>query len=190
MNIWGYSREFKESRIVYGGGRRRSSFSGAIRFYWLIFAVTLILDMLSKWIVIQTMVLHQSIPLVGTILKLTYVRNTGAAFSLLAYYNTPWRTALFVGVAVIAIVVLTIIAYREKNRGKMFMLPLGLVCGGALGNLLDRLISGTVVDFIDFSYRDFHWPVFNLADSAVVIGVFWLFFITFRNQPKRSKLAK
>ncbi|MCK5243576.1 signal peptidase II, partial [bacterium] len=149
-----------------------------------IFGIIFILDIISKWIVTHTMVLYQSIPLLGQILKLTYVRNTGAAFSLLANVDSPWRTAFLIAVKSVAVIVLTIVAYYEQRRDPRLMLPLGLVCAGAMGNLLDRVTTGTVVDFIEVSYRTFHFPVFNVADSAVVIGVSWLLLITFQTQFK------
>jgi signal peptidase II len=153
--------------------------------YWMIFGTAFILDVISKWIVTHTMALYQSIPLLGQILKLTYVRNTGAAFSILANVDSPWRTAFLISVKAVAAVVLTIVAYYERKREPRLMLPLGLVCAGAMGNLLDRVTSGTVVDFIEVSYKTFHFPVFNVADSCVVIGVSWLLLITFSTQFKR-----
>lgn len=182
MSVLGSSKEFTDTRDVsalHPGKKDRPIF----RFYGIILLLVLVLDQASKWIVMQTMVLHQSIPVLGNILQLTYVRNTGAAFSLLARSEGFWRRPLLISVALIASVVLTVMAYREQKRGIKLMLPLGLVSGGALGNMVDRLFyGGAVVDFIEVSYRNFHWPVFNLADSAVVIGVCWLMFFTFRKR--------
>ncbi len=179
MSIWGNSKEFNDRREGFSPWSRKAV-QVPVRFYWIIMLLVLALDQISKWIVMQTMVLHQSIPLLGNILQLTYVRNTGAAFSFLARSEVFWRRPLLISVALIASIILTVMAFREQNRGIKLMLPLGLVSGGALGNMVDRLFyGGAVVDFIEVGYRNFHWPVFNLADSAVVIGVCWLMFFTF-----------
>ncbi len=187
MSVWGYSKEFDGSRLVSSLRSRKKGLLTGVAWYWIILAVVVTLDLLSKWLVTQNMVLHQSVSLLGTFLSLTYVRNTGAAFSLLANFDSPWRLVLFVTVPIIAILLLTTLAYRERQRSFLALCPLGLISGGALGNLLDRVFSGTVVDFIDVSYRSWHWPVFNLADLAVVIGVGWLLLTSFRNRSRRWK---
>ena len=101
----------------------------------------------------------------------------------------PWRLYFLSGIAVATLVVLTVIAYRERPARALVLLPLGLVGGGAAGNLIDRLTSGMVVDFIDFSVHTFHWPVFNVADSAVVIGVLWILWLSFRGKPGSPRTA-
>jgi len=178
VGIFGYSREFKGDRQVGSLGKSRRLF-GSVQVYWTVFFCTLVLDVLSKWAVAQTMVLHQSVPMVGTFFKLTYVRNAGAAFSLLADDTGPGKMVLLISIAAAAIIIFTIMAYRGKRRGRILMVALGLASGGASGNLINRAFSGTVVDFIEFSYKKLHWPVFNLADAAVVIGIFLLLLITF-----------
>lgn len=181
MSVWRTSKEFNDNRKDFGPWPNITG-RVPVRLYWVIMLLVLVLDQISKWIVMLTMVLNQSTPVLGNILQLTYVRNTGAAFSLLARSEAFWRRPLFISVALIASIILTVIAYREQKRGIKLMLPLGLVSGGALGNLIDRLFYGAVVDFIEVGYQNFHWPVFNLADSAVVIGVFWLMFFTYFKQ--------
>ncbi len=152
-------------------------------YYWFPLLLVLALDQLSKWAVAQNLALFQSVPLLGTVLQLTYIRNPGASFSLLAHSSTaPWRLYFLGGVAVIAVIALTVIAYRDRPRPER-ILPLGLVAGGALGNLVDRLTAGTVVDFIALSYRSFNFPVFNLADTAVCVGVGWILWLSFFDRP-------
>jgi signal peptidase II len=183
LNIWGHSKEFSGLGFF---GIQRTKPSSFVRAYWLVLVFSLLLDQASKWVVIQTMMLHQSIPLINGVFHLTYLRNTGAAFSLLAEYDTPWRFVLFVGIASVAFLALTVAAYRERERGLGFLLPLGLISGGAVGNLMDRLFrSGNVVDFIEVSYQSFHWPVFNLADSSVFVGVAWLLLMTLRDSQQK-----
>ncbi len=158
-------------------------------YYWLPLAAVLVLDQASKWVVAQGLSPMQNVPLLGTVLQLTYVRNPGAAFSLLAHPSAAaWRLAFLVGVAAVASVVLTVIAHREAPRPER-LVPLGLVAGGALGNLIDRVTAGTVVDFIEFSWRAFHFPVFNLADSAVCLGVGWILWLSFFDRPPEAGRA-
>jgi signal peptidase II len=118
-------------------------------------------DFGSKWLVARRMWPGESIPVVPGMFHITYVRNAGAAFGLLQH-----QTAVFVAVTVVVIAL--IVAYgRQAARGEpLLTLALGLQLGGAVGNLLDRLRGGSVVDFLDFRV----WPVFNLADSAIVAG--------------------
>lgn len=158
-----------------------------VAWYWSFVIAVLALDIVSKWIVTHTMDLYQSIPLVGGVLQLTYVRNTGAAFSLLAEFNSPWRLALFITVNSTAAVVFTWLAHHEKGQGPRLLIPFGLVSAGAVGNLLDRISTGTVVDFIDVGYGAYHFPVFNFADSAVCVGVSLLILLSFRQQSKQPQ---
>lgn len=122
---------------------------------------TMILDQFSKLVVQRTMEQGQSIPIINNIFHLTYIQNPGAAFGLLAY-----RTAFFI-FTTLAVVLVIIMFYRRlgEKRGSL-PLGMGLVVGGALGNLIDRLRYGKVVDFFDFRV----WPVFNIADTAIVVG--------------------
>lgn len=129
-----------------------------------IFAV----DQLTKAMVKARMTPNQSIPIIDNILHLTYVQNTGAAFSLF-----KGRVFFFVVVSFAVIAAIVYCMIRLPKEKDFFKLPLALVLGGALGNLVDRLRFGYVVDFIDFRI----WPVFNVADSAVVIGVLLLLYL-------------
>lgn len=148
--------------------------------YWAVLVGTLVLDQCSKWLVMQHLALYESVSVLGEFLRLTYVRNAGAAFSLLAHpAAASWRLYLLAAIAVITVVVLTVIVYRERDAGLKQLIPFGLISGGALGNLADRLTAGTVTDFIEFSYKTFHFAVFNLADSSVFIGVCWILLTTF-----------
>jgi signal peptidase II len=109
---------------------------------------------------------QRSVPVVDDILRLTYVQNRGAAFGLLQDQTTFF---VLVGILVIGVIAAS---YRYLPRsGFLLHLALGLQLGGAIGNLIDRVRQGYVVDFVDFGYRANWWPVFNVADSAIVIGV-------------------
>jgi signal peptidase II len=129
------------------------------------------LDQATKWLVDHGMALHQSIPVIPGFLSLTYVRNTGAAFGMLASPSPGLRSLfllLFSGLAIGLILWLWI---RERQGGALYRSALALVLGGALGNLIDRIRLGEVIDFVDVYWRNYHWPAFNVADSAITAGV-------------------
>jgi signal peptidase II len=128
--------------------------------------LVVVLDQLTKRLAEDRLRGQRSVPLIDDILRLTYVENRGAAFGLLQD-----QTAFFVFVGIVVIGVIAA-SYRYLPRsGFLLHLALGLQLGGAIGNLLDRVRQGYVVDFVDFGYRSNWWPVFNVADSAIVIGV-------------------
>lgn len=150
-------------------------------FFWASALTVLLLDQASKWLVAARLELHQAVPVIGNVVNLTYVRNAGAAFSLLTRpWAAPWRLYFLISVAAITIVILAVLAYRERQAGPAFLLALGCVCGGAAGNMLDRLRLGMVVDFIDIGVGAYHWPVFNVADSMINIGVAWIILLSLR----------
>ncbi len=133
--------------------------------------LVLFLDQLSKWWVVNSFELHETLPLLPGFFSLTFITNTGAAFGMLAGEQSTGRQVFFGAVALIALAVLYF-AFREyRQRGRLYIAAIGLVAGGALGNLLDRLRLGHVIDFLDVYYRQYHWPAFNVADSAITIGV-------------------
>lgn len=139
---------------------------------WLIWAATvLLLDQFSKLMVIGNYQLHQ-----GTVLtsffRLVRVHNEGAAFSFLAS-SGGWQRWLFTGIGLGA-AALIIWMLRAHPGQKLFAFALSSILGGALGNVLDRLFYGYVVDFLDFHYMGWHFPAFNLADSAITLGAFCL----------------
>lgn len=135
-----------------------------------IFLVILLLDQVSKAWILNSLELHQSIPVINGVFHLTLVKNTGAAFGVLPYQRT-----LLVIVALIVIILLLYFIYRTNLANIWHKFALGLGLGGIVGNLIDRIRFGYVVDFLDFRV----WPVFNLADSAIVVsaGLLILFFI-------------
>ncbi|WP_026602824.1 signal peptidase II [Methylomonas sp. 11b] len=137
---------------------------------WLwISAVTLVLDQASKLAVDGSMQLFESIPLIPYF-NLTYVHNTGAAFSFLAQAG-GWQRWLFAGLAVVMSSIIAVWLYRLQKHETLMAVALSLVLGGAIGNLIDRVAYGYVIDFLDVYYQDWHWPAFNIADSAICIGV-------------------
>ncbi len=137
----------------------------------LIAVAVVMLDQLTKWWVLATFELYESVEVIPGFFDLTFVVNTGAAFGLLAGDQNPWRQLFFVVVTLVALVVLAMAFRQYRREGGVYIAAIGLIGGGALGNLIDRLRFGHVVDFLDFYIKDYHWPAFNVADSAISVGV-------------------
>ena len=127
-------------------------------------------DQLSKMWILDVFQLYESREIIPGFFNLVYVVNTGAAFSILADVDSPWRHYFFLIIGCIAVVGLTIAYMKFKVENKYYYLPIGLIVGGALGNMIDRIRFGSVVDFLDFYFRGYHWPAFNVADSAICVG--------------------
>jgi signal peptidase II len=130
--------------------------------FWLVAGIVLLLDRITKYLVLLYMTTGQSIPVIEDIFHLTFVKNPGAAFGLFAY-----RTMFFILVAIVVAAVIIYFHLTLPPEKKLFRIGLGLQLGGALGNLIDRIQSGYVIDFFDFRV----WPVFNIADMAILAGV-------------------
>nr|WP_235185902.1 signal peptidase II [Methylomarinum vadi] len=147
-----------------------------LKWLWLS-VLALLLDQGSKLWVAGSMRLYESIA-VFPYFNLTYVHNTGAAFSLLSEAG-GWQRWFFAALAVVISTALTIWLARLKRHETLLAIALALVLGGALGNLIDRLVYGYVIDFLDVYYRQWHWPAFNIADSAITLGVFLMLLESF-----------
>lgn len=148
-----------------------------LKWLWLSL-VALILDQWSKIAIDSSMRLYESIA-VSPFFNLTYVHNTGAAFSFLSDAG-GWQRWFFAAMAIIISLVLTVWLYRLKKHETLLAIALSLVLGGAIGNLIDRLAYGYVIDFLDVYYQSWHWPAFNIADSAISLGVFLMLLDSFK----------
>ena len=133
--------------------------------------IILVLDQLTKFIVDRTMPLHHSIPVIDDLFSLTYIRNTGAAFGMLAGSAAEFRLPFLVLFSVLAIGFIVMMVRRLPDREKGLITALAFILGGAIGNLIDRLAYGEVIDFLDFYWSNYHWPAFNIADSFITVGV-------------------
>ncbi|MHB0886998.1 MAG: signal peptidase II [Bacillota bacterium] len=125
-------------------------------------AAIVLIDRLTKFAVVRNMSEMDSIPIIPGVFNLTYVRNPGAAFGLL-----PYKTIFFIIITLAVVGLIVFFAGRLREGGLAYQIAFGLMLGGALGNLWDRLHGGLVIDFLDFRV----WPVFNIADSSLVVGV-------------------
>jgi signal peptidase II len=145
---------------------------------WLwLSAVVIVLDQLSKRLVDTSMQLYQSIELIP-FFQLTYLRNQGAAFSFLSQAG-GWQRWFFVGLAVTASGLICYWLKRLEKHQRWEAAAWALILGGALGNLIDRVLYGYVIDFLDVYYGEWHWPAFNVADSAITVGVAMLLIDSF-----------
>jgi len=141
-----------------------------LRLAALVAIAVLVLDQVTKAVVDQTMVLHQTIPLLP-VFSLTYVRNTGAAFGVLGAAPASVRLPLFLLVTVAAAWALVSMLRRAQPGQRVLVAALGAILGGAAGNFVCRVRYGEVIDFLDAHWGDLHWPAFNVADSAITVGV-------------------
>lgn len=134
------------------------------------------LDQFTKFLVLRSLPLNQSVPLFPDYLYLTYIQNPGSAFGFLANMGAVVRIPFFI----MATVAATLIVYMYQRMLPHDKVPtriaLGLVWGGALGNLVDRLLYGNVIDFIDMRYHEYQWYIFNVADSCITLGILYLLF--------------
>jgi len=148
---------------------------------WLAVAVVIVVaDQLSKFWVTARLDLYQRIELLP-FFNLTHVHNTGAAFSFLADAG-GWQRWFFLILAVVISLVIGRYLWRLNNRDQWQLAGFSLILGGALGNFIDRARLGYVIDFLDFFYRQWHWPAFNIADSAITIGVVLLIIDSLRSR--------
>jgi len=138
------------------------------------------LDQATKLYVYTTFTLNESRPVIANLLALTYVRNSGAAFGMLAQQSETFLRLFFPVVTVLALVALLIYFVRIPSQSALRLWGLCLIISGALGNGLDRLWLGQVIDFIDVHWYAYHWPAFNVADSSICIGVGLLLLDSFR----------
>jgi signal peptidase II len=141
-----------------------------LRLAALVAAAVLVADQVTKGIVERTMVPHQAVELLP-FLALSYVRNTGAAFGILAAAPPGVRLPLFFLVTLLAVGALVSFLRRARPDEAWLVGALGGILGGAFGNLVCRLRFGEVIDFVDLHWGDLHWPAFNVADSAITVGV-------------------
>jgi signal peptidase II len=141
-----------------------------MRFYTVALGVIL-LDQASKLLIQATIPLGHGIPVIPGIFAIVHVLNPGAAFGLLAGRSASFRNPFFIGISLLAVGFIIFYRHRELRGDSLASFALSLILGGAIGNLVDRLRIGMVIDFLDVHYHQYHWPAFNVADSCITIGV-------------------
>ncbi|HWQ93997.1 MAG TPA: signal peptidase II [Gammaproteobacteria bacterium] len=157
-----------------------------LKWLWLSLLV-IVFDQLSKYVVSDFLRLYETVAVLP-FFSITLLHNPGAAFSFLAGAG-GWQRWLFTGIAIVVSIVIIVWIKRLPPTEKWQAAALSLILGGALGNAIDRLRLGYVVDFLDFYYQRWHWPPFNVADSAITVGVAILLMATLRGN-KRAALDR
>jgi signal peptidase II len=147
--------------------------------------ISLALDQASKLYIDQSFNLYQSLVVIENFFNITYIRNQGAAFGIFA--NSSLRIPFFITIAVVASVVIFWVIHRLKDEQKLFGFGLSLIFSGAIGNLIDRIRFGEVIDFLDVHWYRHHWPAFNVADSAICVGVALLFWDMWREERRKRQ---
>jgi lipoprotein signal peptidase len=138
--------------------------------HFLLALLVVLLDRWTKHLVATRIAMYTHIQIIPGFFRLTHTENTGAAFSLFADSPSHWKTVLLIAFSATAVVVVAGLLWRQGHALSLTGIALSLILGGAVGNLWDRVANGRVVDFLLFYVGKYEWPVFNLADSAIVVG--------------------
>ena len=152
----------------------------------LLMAAIVLLDQVTKALIVRSLPLHGYVPLVDGLLSLSHVRNRGAAFGILSDWDLPYQTLLLSALSLGALLAIAFYFVRLPAAARLPRLALAFVLGGAVGNLLDRLRLGYVVDFVHVYWRNHQWPDFNVADSAITVGAILLVFSTLTAPDRKS----
>jgi signal peptidase II len=139
--------------------------------YLLLSLAVVVLDQWSKSLVERHLPLHEPMEIIPGFLNFTHVQNTGVAFGMFAANGSSGGTAVLTILGLIALTVVGIYFWQTSNRDVLMLISLSLILGGAIGNLMDRIAAGSVTDFIDAYLGTYHWHTFNLADSAITVGI-------------------
>ena len=146
--------------------------------------VVVCVDRVTKRLVASHIAMYTHIQIIPGFFRLTHTENTGAAFSLFADSPAHWKTVFLIGFSLVAMVIVSVLLWKQTRALTVAGIALSLILGGAVGNLWDRMASGRVVDFLLFYVKQYQWPVFNLADSSIVVGATLLVIeILFRKVP-------
>jgi signal peptidase II len=160
------------------------------RAHFVHFSIALVVVLLDRWtkhLAATRIALYSHIQVIPGFFRLTHTENTGAAFSLFADSPAHWKTAMLIGFSLVAMVIVTVLLWRQSQALTVTAIALSLILGGATGNLWDRVARGRVVDFLLVYVKQYQWPVFNLADSAIVIGASLLVLEILFVRPKSSE---
>lgn len=153
--------------------------------YFFIALMVLLLDQSTKWLVVHKMDLYESIPVIHDFFYLTSHRNRGAAFGILQ--DKIW---LFILITVVVVAFIIYYLWKLKNESAGMSIAFALILGGAIGNLVDRILKGEVVDFLHFQFGSYQFPIFNIADSSIVIGVALLLILTFFTAEQKESFSE
>jgi len=175
--------------MLYALGAMRFNRVKMKRKYWVLlifFFGILSLDQWTKSLIVQKLLLYQKIEVIQGFFNIIHVRNSGGAFGIFGGEKGGFGSILFIVVSLIAIGVILFLFIRIKEEEKTLALSFSLILSGAVGNLIDRLRYGEVIDFLDFYLSSTHWPAFNIADSAICIGIGLMALELLKHDQKRS----
>lgn len=150
----------------------------------------IVLDQLTKIWVVNSFRLYETLEIIPGFFSLTYLTNKGAAFGFLASVEGAWRHYFFLILASVALVLIVITWFRIRKDHRFYGPALALIAGGAIGNVIDRLRFGAVVDFFDFYVAGRHWPAFNIADSAITVGVALFLLANFMEERQKKQIQQ
>ena len=139
--------------------------------YLVLVILTLLLDRWTKSVIHSNFGLNQSVSVIDGLFDITYVRNTGVAFGIFNSFSSPSKSLMLSMFTLTAAAIVVVYSLRSPPRNRLLQGALSLILGGALGNLYDRINYGYVIDFLEIYFRSYHWPAFNVADSAISAGV-------------------
>jgi len=162
-----------------------------LKIYILLFvivALVLVVDQMTKSYIVKSLRLYESMVVIQHFFSLTYTRNPGAAFGFLAEQDGAFRSIFFVSISGVALIFLIYFFIKTPAKDILSIVALSLILGGAIGNFLDRIQRGEVIDFLDFYIGRHHWWIFNIADSAITVGISLLILQTFFNKTKENEL--
>jgi len=151
----------------------------------IVASLVVLVDQITKALILKYLPLHKSIPVIAGFFDITHILNPGGAFGLMANMSVAVRTVVFLFISSLA-VGLIFYFYIKTPPGHAFLAAgFALIFGGAIGNLIDRVRFGVVVDFLDFYIGNYHWPAFNIADSAITVGLFiFIYHLLFKKMPE------
>ncbi|MGD0790765.1 MAG: signal peptidase II [Terriglobales bacterium] len=157
------------------------------KYHFLIALFVVALDRATKWTIAHRLSLHDSIPVIPGFFRIIHAENPGVAFGIFADSPSQWKIGLLILFSIIALLIVSLLLWKNSHRLTSTGIGLALILGGAVGNLWDRLISRHVVDFLLFYVGQHQWPAFNVADSAIVVGAGLLVFeILFVKSPSQQ----
>ena len=154
--------------------------------YPLIILGVLMADQSAKIIISQTVSPYTNIPVIPGFFNLTHIHNRGAIFGFFSRSGSPFVSILLTLASLAALSFVIYYFLKTPSSEKMMKISLSLILGGALGNLVDRIFKGYVVDFADFYVKQWHWPAFNVADASITVGALCLIFVLIKGRPKCS----
>jgi signal peptidase II len=150
--------------------------------------LVIVLDQLTKIWIVKSFRLYESMEIIPNFFNLTYLTNKGAAFGFLSGVTAAWRHYFFLALVSVSLVLLCFAWFRMRKDHPFYGPALAMIAGGAIGNVIDRIRFGAVVDFLDVYVAGHHWPAFNVADSAIVVGVALFLLGNFLEERQKKQL--